>query len=210
MQQKILSTTTTIERILIRERPLETEGMRIQNTSITCENAAPFGYLDQPGEGELCEIQLDALDVSLSERAPRGKSHSSAESPETIVFRERGLDAPSWPIMRKREQVHGGWRSRFQTPFMEIYSSVKSHKVVMNGSAPEHTSIEKEAQFVLRPPAWFRAVEWSYGVQISAVFTSGWKYSLEPFRIVSENSLIFEFCRDGNLAGLRSLLKLGE
>ncbi|CAG8960172.1 hypothetical protein HYFRA_00010651 [Hymenoscyphus fraxineus] len=38
----------------------------------------------------------------------------------------------------------------------------------------------------------------------------GWKNNIKTFRAVPDNSLIFEFCKSGNIAGVRSLLSRGE
>jgi len=38
----------------------------------------------------------------------------------------------------------------------------------------------------------------------------GWKHSLEVFRAAPETAPIFDFCRDGNLEVVRTLLKNGH
>ena len=64
--------------------------------------------------------------------------------------------------------------------------------------------------YFLYPPKVLSIFGMSYGVDIAAICTAGWKYSLQIFRAVPENAPIFEFCRDGNLAAVRTLLSTGH
>jgi len=64
--------------------------------------------------------------------------------------------------------------------------------------------------YFLYPPKILSIFGVSYGVDVAAICTAGWKYSLQIFRAVPENALIFEFCREGNLAAVRTLLSTGN
>lgn len=45
---------------------------------------------------------------------------------------------------------------------------------------------------------------------VTARSTIGWQYTLQPFRAVPENALIFGLCRTGNSDGVKLLLERGE
>ncbi len=70
--------------------------------------------------------------------------------------------------------------------------------------------MEVEMRSVLYPSRCGQFLGVSHGVLIIARSTVGWKYIVEPFRAVSENALIFDLCRMGNLEGVRLLLARGE
>jgi hypothetical protein len=97
-----------------------------------------------------------------------------------------------------------------RTPFVTFYGRVTSKKITTGDASRTHESIERKATYVLYPPKWLQTLGLSFGAQISATSTWGWKYNLEPFRAVPEDSLIFDFCRTGNVDGVRTLLKRGE
>ena len=71
---------------------------------------------------------------------------------------------------------------------------------------------EHQSSFTIRPAAWLINVGLNYGLHVSMIKSSlqGWKQVIEPFRPVPDDSLIFEFCREGNLEGVRSLLSRGD
>jgi len=110
-------------------------------------------------------------------------------------------------VVRKTESIARNWEILINTPFAKIYSESRKRKFTVKGSTQDHTSYEKNYNSLLYPPAWMNILPLSFGVQIAARCTSGWKFSIEPFRVIPEDSLIFEFCRDGNLSGVQSLLR---
>lgn len=73
-----------------------------------------------------------------------------------------------------------------------------------------HETLEKDITIIFYPKATGRLLGITRGMLISAKATSGWQYTIQPFRAVEETALIFEFCREGNLDGVRSLFKRNE
>ncbi|KAE9367954.1 hypothetical protein N431DRAFT_486938 [Stipitochalara longipes BDJ] len=64
---------------------------------------------------------------------------------------------------------------------------------------------------ILHPASW--ATRWGlmFGIQMSPLSNNiGWKYVLLPIRSVSDGSVIFNFCKYGNINAVRELLSRGE
>ena len=62
--------------------------------------------------------------------------------------------------------------------------------------------------FAFHPAWWLKKMDLDYGIRLILESSSahGWKYTIETTCPVPDDALIFEFCREGNLAGVRSLL----
>jgi hypothetical protein len=69
----------------------------------------------------------------------------------------------------------------------------------------------EESYLTIRPALWLARFGLKYGIRL-AIFQSpgNWKHVLNTFRPVSDDSLIFEFCKLGNIGGVRLLLDKGE
>ena len=74
-----------------------------------------------------------------------------------------------------------------------------------NGSAKDRY----ETYFVLHPANWLLRLGARTGFN-GSFSTAGWKHTLETFRAVPDDSLMFEFCADGNIDGIKALLSRGE
>lgn len=85
------------------------------------------------------------------------------------------------------------------------------HRSAIKQQHPSSRKREQEsAVYFFYPPRLLNKFGVSYGMQITARSTAGWQYSLSIFRAVPENAPIFEFCRDGNLSAVRTLLATGN
>lgn len=67
-----------------------------------------------------------------------------------------------------------------------------------------------ETKFIFIPSAWLWRVFMTFGFEISVRRGSEWKNTFRTFRTVPDNAHIFEFCRNGNISAVRTLLKRGE
>lgn len=66
---------------------------------------------------------------------------------------------------------------------------------------------ESEFSFIFRPSPWLVYVGLSYELRLCLLKSSwGWKHTFQSFQPVSDDALIFEFCRSGHIDGIRSLL----
>lgn len=71
---------------------------------------------------------------------------------------------------------------------------------------------EYESSFAVCPAAWLVSLGFKHGLHLSLVKSSirGWKQTLSTSCHVPDDALIFEFCKEGNVSGVRSLLVRGE
>jgi hypothetical protein len=97
----------------------------------------------------------------------------------------------------------------FVTPLLGIHASSRTYLVKTMRASGTDENVERDVDYVFYPKL-LRKMGISVGMQISARSTSGWKYSIHPFQSVPEEAIIFDFCREGNVAAVRTLFNRGE
>jgi hypothetical protein len=95
-------------------------------------------------------------------------------------------------------------------PFVSILAQSRTYVVRTVRSSEVCETSESRVLCVVYPNAGGRFLGMSRGILVSATSSSGWRYTIQPFRAVAEDSLIFEFCRKGNLEGVRTLFERRE
>ena len=98
-------------------------------------------------------------------------------------------------------------RNAFGTIYVQSRMSKLKSNYYKNRYRYEH-----ETSFTVCPAWWLVKVGFTYVPRFS-LFSStvqGWKHTLNSFRSVPDNALIFEFCTTGNLSGVQALLARGE
>jgi len=69
----------------------------------------------------------------------------------------------------------------------------------------------RESYITIRPALWLARFGLKYGIQVAISQSLGnWKHALNTFRPVPDDSLIFDFCKLGNIDGVRLLLDKGD
>ncbi|KAH7409134.1 hypothetical protein BKA64DRAFT_388235 [Cadophora sp. MPI-SDFR-AT-0126] len=69
----------------------------------------------------------------------------------------------------------------------------------------------EESYLTIRPALWLARFGLKYGIRVNFFQSPGsWKHTLNTFRPVPDDSLIFEFCRLGNIEGVQLLLERGQ
>lgn len=69
--------------------------------------------------------------------------------------------------------------------------------------------LEEKMDSEVYPPGWLP--RWmSYGLQMTARSTSGWKYTIQAFRVITGDSMIFDLCPEGNLSAIDMMFRKGE
>jgi hypothetical protein len=121
-------------------------------------------------------------------------------SPFTRSYRR--YISQSWDPQTSREVS-------FVTPLLGIHASSRTYLVKTVRALGTDENVERDVTYIIYPKL-LRKIGISVGMQISARSTSGWKYSIQPFRSVPEEAIIFEFCREGNVAAVRTLFNRGE
>ena len=76
----------------------------------------------------------------------------------------------------------------------------------------QNDQYEHESSFSVCPAPWLVSLGFKYGLHLRLLKSSiqGWQQALKPFCPVRNDSLIFEFCAQGNIDGVRSLLSRGD
>jgi hypothetical protein len=98
----------------------------------------------------------------------------------------------------------------FHNPVIIVSAESRISKVKTIRSSEIKETSERDVTFIIYPKAGTRLLGISYRMIITAKSIAGWQYSMQPFRAVPETALIYDFCHDGNLEGVRSLFKRGE
>ena len=75
----------------------------------------------------------------------------------------------------------------------------------------EQDQHEYKTSYTISPAPWLVRLGFHYGLHLGFLSSSqGWKNTLKTFCPVSDDALIFEFCRQGNVSAVRSLLLGGH
>lgn len=129
------------------------------------------------------------------------------------LFRGAKYKAPSSANPRSR-------RSRVSKSYREISNFfgdflLRSETFLGQSSTyPRGDQNEKQTsqiRLVIRPALWLARFGIKYGFQATIYQSPGhWKHNLNTFRAVSDDSLIFDYCKRGNIESVRHLLSKGE
>lgn len=119
-------------------------------------------------------------------------------------------DIPRVAIESRKRSVYGSKGRKVTSPFSDIWTVTRRVEEQIVHPLGTRDSIEAESQLIVYPSKWLTKIGIAYGVKLSVLASRGWQYSFQPFRAVPESALIFEFCRSGNLDGIRTLLSRGD
>lgn len=76
----------------------------------------------------------------------------------------------------------------------------------------ENVKYEHVTSLCACPAPWLVKIGVNYGLNVefhkSAIW--GWKHALSTIRLVPDDAMIFEFCKEGNLSGVQTLLSGGR
>lgn len=125
---------------------------------------------------------------------------TSGDSSKELVSTRRKTQVSQ---MARRDQF-------FSTPLISLRYRKITNVITKSHPTAPRTTLEEEIDYFFYPSAIFRKLGISQGVWVHTKATAGWQYTIQPFNLVSEDSPIFEFCRKGDVAGIQTLLKLGQ
>ena len=75
----------------------------------------------------------------------------------------------------------------------------------------EQDQHEYKSSYTISPAPWLVRLGFHYGFHLGFLSsTQGWKNTLKTFCPVPDDALIFEFCRQGNVSAVKSLLSGGH
>lgn len=72
--------------------------------------------------------------------------------------------------------------------------------------------LEVITSFIFYPASWLSRIGLRYGTEANLQWSpsAGWKFNVSAVKAVPENSLIFDFCREGNIQGVMKLFERGD
>lgn len=187
--------TSVVQRSLTQKAGFETGRMHIHHLNDTCSEACTPGFqknLLGGATGAVEEI------ISAAEPQDLNASHDNIfrKPPRSFVSHTRNS-------LSLRE-------FNVTTPFVGVHVRSRTFKLRTVRSVEVRETSETDVTCVVYSTAGGKLLGISHGALLSASSTSGWKFTIQPFRAVAEDSLIFEFCREGNVEGVRTLFKRGE
>ena len=191
-QQNSQSSTQISERMQITEQQL---------ANILTEKQNPLS------------LSAGCLDEKLAHLSPdiAGKQLALLENGEKHEQSQPGYaNIPRVAVGSRKLSVYRSKGRKVTNPFSNIWSVSQRIQEQIVHSSGTRDRVEAESQIIVYPSKWLVNIGMAYGVKLSVLASRGWQYSFQPFRAVPESALIFEFCRTGNLDGVRTLLSRGD
>lgn len=72
----------------------------------------------------------------------------------------------------------------------------------------QKTQTETQTSFIFHPAPWLMRFGLRYGLKAMAIYHHRtWSYTIQPVHAIPDDSLIFTFCRKGNVDAVRELFK---
>ncbi|CAD6448806.1 b0dd9802-009d-4c6c-a18f-d0a4bb4da8d4 [Sclerotinia trifoliorum] len=102
------------------------------------------------------------------------------------------------------------WETDGQTPIFSFRVSSASTKTTSANELSSHETIETRIGIVFYPAKWLYRLGVTMGIRMSATVDNGWMFTFSSFGAVPEDALIFDLCRQGNVAGVKILLGRGD
>lgn len=173
--------------------------------------------ISNPVHRSLCEIAvnkaLQQIDDTLgaepfTEASDSTDSNPKETDPEDSDFISKTSYSrqPDWKIQTVT-------RKDMKIENMFCTMDVKSTTTVLKSRYNDHRNqYENEMSITILPAWWLVKLGISYAPRgsLSHSTISGWNHKFNPYRLVSSDALIFEFCQNNNLAGVQTLLSRGE
>lgn len=140
----------------------------------------------------------DSTDSNLKE--------TDSEESHSTFDKQASLRSPDWKIHVMTEKT-----TKMQNMFCTIYVTFKT--IVCKSRYNDHRNqTQNEMSITILPASWLVKFGISYvpkgNFSHSKIY--GWKYSFNPYRLVSSNASILELCRKNDLIGVQNLLSRGE
>ncbi|KAF7861665.1 uncharacterized protein EAF02_010619 [Botrytis sinoallii] len=169
------------------------------------------------------DMSILSAGVNTSDASPPylyqgNKIHVCSETTDTVVLRNN-LSAPSGGVSanNSKEQITAqrvskmqSWGADGQTPIFSFRIRSSSTKRTSRHVLGSRETAETKVGVVFYPAKWLHRLGVSVGIRMSATVDNGWMFTFNSFGAVPEDALIFDLCRQGNVAGVKILLDRGD
>ena len=102
------------------------------------------------------------------------------------------------------------WGLLVRTPLYSVSVFVHARKVTRTRSSESKVSVLRHGYCILYPSRLLSLVGLSCGVLLEGICTTEWKWTPRMFNAVPEDAPIFDLCRKGDLAGIKTLREQGN
>ena len=128
------------------------------------------------------------------------------------------ISGQNWSVPRKKpmlrrtlkvsESITEGFLGSIRaTSSTILQTSRQTRECTLDREQDQH---EYETSYTISPPSWLVRLGFRYGFRLGFLSsTQGWENTLKTFCPVPDDAVIFEFCRQGNVSAVRSLLSRG-
>ena len=139
--------------------------------------------------------------------------HHSDEATSTASYTKLSDDLNTAQPAPTHQQVDFGKVhhriSATETPFGTVW--LRTSTVRAGSCSKSLKGVYAVNSFVYYPSWWLTKLGLTHGVEASlSSSTKGWQFCLNPVRAVPDSSLIFDFCKMGNIDGVQRLLARGD
>ncbi|KAG4442551.1 hypothetical protein IFR05_001963 [Cadophora sp. M221] len=93
--------------------------------------------------------------------------------------------------------------------FLAVQKRTRSRRTTTIFPSGAKSTEEEHSDYIFYPAPFLQRFGLAYGFWMQTRSTS-WQFTLQPFNVVKERSPIFEFCRNGNVDAVQTLIGLGE
>lgn len=118
----------------------------------------------------------------------------------------------SW-LVRNVRRKHFVLKNFFGTFYVRSRTNtLESSLRVNHPKYGDNIKYEQVTSFCACPAPWLVQLGMNYGFKVGFHTSTiwGWKHALNTFRVVPDDAMIFEFCKDGNSFGVQTILSRGE
>ncbi|KAH6718274.1 hypothetical protein BKA61DRAFT_300195 [Leptodontidium sp. MPI-SDFR-AT-0119] len=144
----------------------------------------------------------------LTNEGPEAKDGVSLQI--NVETRSRSSSSTSFTVQRtiKHETTSIRDTDLFRH-FLTVQKRTRSRKTTAIFPSGSRSTEEEHFDYVFYPAPFLQRLGLAYGFWMQTR-SSSWQFSLQPFNTVKESSPIFEFCRNGNVDAVQTLIELGE
>jgi hypothetical protein len=185
---------------------------RTQDTSAPCKclkeiTAQAASHVANPYFRSGFEKAIEIAITEARKEIERGQKHqSSSQSPFLSIATSSRSVPRRWHRLKNET-------SRTSNCFfgdVTVQSSM-SQTIFDKGGGREEDEIDYKVRVIFRPATWLMRLGLAYEMHL-ALFRSSrvWKGTFQTYQPVPNDSLIFEFCRTGNIEGVQQLLSRKE
>ncbi|KAI9649749.1 hypothetical protein NHQ30_002330 [Ciborinia camelliae] len=183
----------------VKSLPSTYDSSRLLAAVDTTTLRVPNSHEDKksPGYPRSTSTMIDTMGLQKSSSVLSGEVTSAANSFQQQIITHTSSRTTSW-------ETDG------QTSISSFRISSASRKIRRTYEHGSQEAVNTRIGIVFYPAKWLYRLGVSVGIRMSATVDNGWMFTFSSFGAVPEDALIFDLCRQGNVAGVKMLLDRGD